>query len=578
MAESTSPTERVPNAGELAEAENLSEFWRVNVSHLEATELANLLRALRKVAGTLGRNVGEVIYAGMSAPPGAIVIDPEFVLGRYPVSPWKVDHLVGLVAHEALHGTEWSDLVWSRARSARPDLDARQKVVLAKIIQVGEDIYVDSIIAHTVLGLYVRKAREAAMREMERGLAGLPPSVDALVYLWWLSAWGEEAALDDTGAYRDALAVLEDLTPALKSVRESGGGAAERCGRRLRIYLEAFENIRDIVSSWRILDPTVPALFLGAGTPPAPGAGAGGKTGAGQETVRTVEARIAEEAGNMTPLIRSVVDDPDQEILPIRIWDLNMPSLSVADERQAGRIRALIHRYSARRSLVSRGLAGGRLDRRRLYRAPMSGACFMDRQQVLEADWTICLLIDASGSMGRGPSWRLVETAVATMHSAFRGSGNRLQAWAYYESHGVCVLTGLIKGDELMSVSPMGETPSGQAIIAAAHLMPGDRKRRLMIHITDGAANAGCDVRYGIDFCRERGVQLITLGCGMEDRQVMLEQYGRTVQFIDHLSQLPVALEKLLKWTFQYGQRGKAAPPGSVERALRAELSRRDRP
>ena len=36
---------------------SLSEFWRKNTSNIEATELANLLRALRKVSGTLGRNV-----------------------------------------------------------------------------------------------------------------------------------------------------------------------------------------------------------------------------------------------------------------------------------------------------------------------------------------------------------------------------------------------------------------------------------------------------------------------------------------------------------------------------------------
>lgn len=122
----------------------LSEFWRVNNSQLEATELANLLRALRKVTGALGPNVGDVVYAGMTAMPGDIVIDPEFVMGRYPVSPHKVDYLVGVVAHEALHATEWSDLVWAKARQARPDLNAREKVILGKIIHVGEDIYVDS--------------------------------------------------------------------------------------------------------------------------------------------------------------------------------------------------------------------------------------------------------------------------------------------------------------------------------------------------------------------------------------------------------------------------------------------------
>ncbi len=570
----TCPIEPGNAAGGAGGAPALSEFWRVNTSQLEATELANLLRALRKVAGAVGPNTGEVVYAGMTASPGDIVLDPEFIIGRYPVSPWKVDYLVGLVAHEALHRREWSDLVWRRAGESGPDLNAREKVVLSKIIHVGEDIYVDSILEGSILGLYNRKARAAAMREMARVLEDAAVSVDGLAYLWWLSAWGEEETCARCEEYREVLEVLKGSTPRLKAMVDEGAGVVERCEKRLAVYLEALEGVREKVSDWKIIDPRVPGVFL-VGAPAGVKAerrGEGrGESAVGPDALREVETKLAEEAGDITPLIRSVVDDPEQEVLPTLIWDLNMPALSVADERQAGRIEAIIYRYSDRKVMISRGLTSGRLDRRRLYRAPVNGACFMEKQKVLEPSWGICLLIDASGSMGRGSSWRLVETAVATMHGALRGSGNRLQAWAYYESHGVCVLTSLIKGKELMSASPMGETPSGQAIIAAAHLMPGDRKRRLMIHVTDGASNAGCDVRYGMDFCRERGIQLITLGCGMEDRQVMLEQYGRSVQFIDHLSQLPAALEKLLKWAFLYGYRGKAGLPKGLERALNIE-------
>lgn len=573
MAGTTCPIETRRGAGGAGGKPALSEFWRVNTSQLEATELANLLRALRKVAGALGPNTGDVVYAGMTASPGDIILDPEYVMGRYPVSPQKVDYLVGLVAHEALHRREWSELVWRRAREAASALDAREKVILSKIVHVGEDIYVDSICERSVLGLYNRRARAVAMREAERVLGEPFLSVDGLVCLWWLSAWGEEGKYAGAEGYRVALEALKGLTPCLREIIDEGGGVVGRCERRLAAYLEALERIREKVRAWRIIDPRVPGVFLGGAS-----AEAKVKSEVGvkdQEALQEVEAELAEESGDITHIVRSVVEDPRQKILPTFIWDLNMPALSVVDERQAGRIEAIIYGYSDRKTMLSRGLTSGRLDRRRLYRAPINGACFMEKQKVLEPSWSICLLIDASGSMGRGPSWRLVETAVATMHSAFKGSGNRLQAWAYYESHGVCVLTSLIKGKELMSVSPMGETPSGQALIAAAHLMPGNRKRRLMIHITDGACNAGCDVRYGMDYCSEHGIHLITLGCGLEDRQVMLEQYGRSVQFIDHLSQLPAALEKLLKWAFQYGYRGKAGLPRGLERAQNVELVKR---
>ncbi|NPV58771.1 MAG: hypothetical protein HPY75_03790 [Actinobacteria bacterium] len=45
---------------------------------------------------------------------------------------------------------------------------------------------------------------------------------------------------------------------------------------------------------------------------------------------------------------------------------------------------------------------------------------------------------------------------------------------------------------------------------------------------------------------------------------------------IDHLSQLSAALEKLLKWTLQYGHRGKARLPRGLERALNLEQVKRD--
>jgi hypothetical protein len=568
MAGSTSPTERSPNAGEIAEAESLSDFWRVNVSHLEATELANLLRALRKVAGSLGRNVGDVIYAGMSMSPGAIVIDPEPILGRYPVNPRQVDHLVGVVVHEALHRTEWSDLVWQGVKHVRPDLSPRQKVILSKIIQVGEDIYVDSISERSILGLYTRKARRMAMRMMELGLRGGEVSVDKLLHLWWSGAWGREISEADFICYGDALAVLEGITPELRAVMDSGKGVVERCDLRREIYMRALEGIKDTVASWKIVDKMVPWSLLSDKPLSEERAGAGKGTRLDPTTFMEIEAKMAESSGDLTSVIRSVVDDPEQEILPTRIWNFYMPALSVVDRHQATRLKTIMQCYADRKVLISRGLSSGKVDRKRLYRAPINGACFLDKQKIPDASWSICLLIDASGSMGRGNSWRLVESTVATLHEALRGSTTRLQVWAYYESHHVCVLTSLLRGNELMSVSPTGETPSGQALIAAAYMLPRDRKRKMIIHITDGASNAGCDVRYGIDYCDKQNIRLITLGCGLEDRQVMLEQYGRSVQFIDHISQLPSALEKLLKWAFVYGFRGKPGLPRGLEKVL----------
>jgi hypothetical protein len=524
---------------------SLSEFWRKNTSHIEAAELANLLRALRKVSGTLGQNVGDIVYAGMSKSPGdSIVLDPEFVIGEYPVSPWKVDYLVGLVVHEALHKTEWSDLVWTEVEKANPGMKIRDKVILSKIVRIGEDIYVDSISERSILGLYNRRARKAAMDAMRSSLDPEAVSVDELVYLWWLSAWEEDLGDADIETYQEALNGLKAVVPELRAVIDSKKGVIDRCNLRRDIYLKAWESVRGLIGSWRIIDKVVSWGFLGEEVDSvSKKSSSGEKITLSPATKLEIEAKMAASSGNI-------------------------PARGVVDQRQVGRLKAIIQSYADRKVLISRGLTSGKVDRKRLYRAPITGACFLDKQKLPDVSWSISLLIDASGSMSRGQSWRLVESAVATLHKAFRGSNNRLQVWAYFESHGICMITNLIKGNELMSIAPGGQTPSGQAIIAAAYLLPRDRKRKLMIHVTDGASNCGCDVEYGIDYCRQQGIKLVTLGCGLEDQQVMLEQYGRTVQFLDHFGQLPSAVEKLLKWAFLYGIKDKPKIAKDIGKSL----------
>ena len=83
--------------------------------------------------------------------------------------------------------------------------------------------------------------------------------------------------------------------------------------------------------------------------------------------------------------------------------------------------------------------------------------------------------------------------------------------------------------------------------------MPKERRRKILIHVTDGESNFGCDVQHGIDYCQKNKIHLVTLGCGYKDRKAMERQYGKTIQFLDHFGQLPRAMERLFKWTFLYG-------------------------
>jgi len=259
-------------------------------------------------------------------------------------------------------------------------------------------------------------------------------------------------------------------------------------------------------------------------------------------------------SSDITPIIRQVVGCDDVDIAPTSRWDFNIPAHPVIDRKLVSRVSSIFSNYAERKKVVSRGLVSGKLDGHRLYRAPITGRCFQFIDMIPDPAWTVTLLLDASGSM-RGSKWRMVENTVGNLHAALSNSSNSLQAYAYFEIDGVCMLSSLIQGRRLLSVPPGGRTASGQAIIAAAYLMSRRRQRNLLIHVTDGESNFGCDVRYGIDYCREQNIHLVTLGCGYKDRAAMLAQYGKAIQFIDHFGQLPHAIENLLKWTFIYGKK-----------------------
>ncbi|MDO8784818.1 MAG: vWA domain-containing protein, partial [Syntrophales bacterium] len=376
-------------------------------------------------------------------------------------------------------------------------------------------------------------------------------TVEELIYLWWVGVWREFDETEIPPVYRGPLAILRDLAGRLKEVCQQKKSVTDRCAERSRLYLGAWENIRDIIGSWQIMDrsllwcaPTEDAEACSVKSPPK-------KTALSTGEAQEIETKLAYDSTDITPIIRSIVG-PDVDVVPTSRWDFNMPAHPVVDHHLAARLRLIFENYSDREVLKSRGLLGGKVDRRKLYRAPLNGRCFFEKQSLVKMDWNICLLMDASGSM-LGSKWKMVENVVGTIHRAFRSFRNRLQAYAYFEVEGVCLISKLTKGNNLLSIPPAGKTATGQAVIAAAYFMPRKGSRSFIIHVTDGESNLGCDVHYGIDYCKRRNIHLVTLGCGYKNREAMLKQYGKAIQFLDHFDQLPSAMEKLLRWIVIYG-------------------------
>ena len=538
--------------------QGISSYWRKNTSSAEATELANVLRALRKVAGHLGDNVGRIEYVGMSHGDAAsIVLEPTPIMGEYPVPSSKVDFLVGLVTHEALHKIQWSDRVWKFLEPAFAQTEPLPLILFQKIVFFGEDNFVDFIADQMVFGQYTRKVRQGDFAEIQRKLPKDVRSVDALMYSWWVSTWEQPPAAMDP-AYQPPLRRLLALNDELKALGRGSLGILRRCEERARLYEETWRDLKGQVADWKILDKRL--YWYRSGEAPKPKAEAGERPKKGpagplhQGLIDEIETKLAANSVDITPIIRSVVGYDIENVAPMSRWDYNFPAHPLIDRRLVSRLRAIFQIYAARNKVRSRGLTFGKLDRRRLYRAPVTGRCFEAIDFIPDLDWNVTLLMDASGSM-RGTKWHMVENAVANLHKALQGYRNRLQAYAYFESDGICMFSSLIKGRHLLSIPPNGQTASGQALIAAAYFMPKGRKRNVLIHVTDGESNFGVDVQAGIDYCRKQNIYLVTLGCGSKDRAAMEQQYGRTIQFLNHFGQLPQAIERLLRWTFLYGSK-----------------------
>lgn len=546
--------------------EGLSEYWRRNTSPREAMEMAKVLRALRKVAGHLGPNAGTVEYAGMSRGGAAsILIDPSWVMGRYPVPPPKMDLLAGIVIHEALHRKEWSERVWKLLESDFSCMKPRDVLAFQKLISAGEDIYVDSTAEGSVFGLYLAKARRKAVEDSLAAVGREWASLDALMAVWTARTWGmktepgfpEQAFCSSNGKTCNILEALEGITERLKEIRRIEGVLC-RCEARAEVFRKSWQELAEIIRGLTLLD----ARLLWS--PDFPERSTVSQSHAGahcparidelpRRLVHEIEHHLATGSTDITPLIYSVAGRDHDEVVPTSRWDFPLPAHPVVDQAMVRRLRMIFSAYSRREATWSRGLEGGKVDGRRLYRAATDGRCFKEREIRPALSWDVTLLVDASGSM-RGVKWKIVENTTASLHRALAGCGGRFQAYAYFEADGVCMISSLMRNGRLSSTIPAGRTASGQALIAAALMMPASGKRKLLIHITDGESNLGLEAKYGIECCAERDIPLITLGCGCRDREAMKKQYGCGIEFLEGFRQLPGTLESLFRRVFLYGR------------------------
>jgi hypothetical protein len=548
-------------------------YWRKNRSHHEATELASVLSAMRKVAGLIGDNTKPVYWDGMPcSEKSAIILNSEGVRGTYPVSYRTIDLLVGQVVYESFLGVEWSDWVVNQVKT-RAALSAQTEPYLQPILAVAEEIYLDALVRQKVWSFYLSKYLKAIASQKDRRDLLLPPVPESAAGLWRQVVFLQTKVKIFHHYYEDIMAILMEHAPIVREIADIPS-LGERRSRRTELYSDMWTNIQRVILAWETFEPPPNAVSLkDESGPKAPTSEAGDdrkndpNLKEGAPAPETMHTELAEEISSildegkmdMTQLILAVVENPKSEAMNT-LFSRGVAECRVAiDKEQVNRLRKIFEKQQSmiRRSgkkRARRGLEEGKLDVRRLYRVPYSEKIFKRKENIhSDHSWNITIVADASASMGRRVgstnSWTMAEQTFASLAEAAKRFSNHLEVYSYYEQSGQCHVVKLFKGNKLYTVYPAGQTPSGQAILAAAMLMAKNRTKRLIIHITDGAANCGLCVADATDYCLKNNIELITIGCGHNEqtREILKEQYPHSLYLMRDLQGLPAGLERLFR-------------------------------
>ncbi len=534
-----------------------SDYWRVTSAAVEVHELAGILRSLSTVAGHIGMNVGRITWAGdisLETDRESIVLQPDFIIGDYPVPAGKMDVLVGVCVHEALRQSEWSSFAWKEMMKKNPSFDKRsnfmKKDILWKLFGAGENIYLDQCVAGNILNDYTRHARKilvlGLLRDPKRN-----PTAWHLFDLWEQTFLDGVTYPDVNPLYQEPLNYLTENSKKLVEIAaDKTRSVTGRCKSRAAVYLEMFAAIEPMIKSWE-RDPVsffeygkteirkkkkkkqkeVKSLVLHAISP---------------DLWEDIDLELSRGSKDLTPLIKKVCNN-DPGVIRTTMSNFTIPANASTDRQLVGRLKNIFQYYAQRVKKINRGLESGKIDRRRLYRALIDRRCFKIEQMLPEFAWNFSVVVDASMSMA-GFKWKVVESTMSSLRKSLEGYQNNLKIYGYFEWDGVCLVSELLRDNTLYSIAPTGRTPSGQAIIAAALFMPRKTKqRKFILHITDGESNAGADVEYALDYCRQENIEIITLGCSYKNKDNLIKQYGKQLQFLDSIDELPRAIERLFQ-------------------------------
>lgn len=550
-----------------------SRYWRRNLSRHEATEFALGLRALRKVAGHLGPNVKPVFWDGMvEENESVIIVKTDDVKGLYPIPPRSFDILIGQVVREGLASIEWTELVRDRVKKEIPKQSLEIGSFLENFVEAAEDIYIYQLTGDRIWSKYLFNFyHQHLYRDLRDPV--LPPSGPSLANIWRRTVIMGDVPDGLHFYYDDPLDILIQSTEEIKNITRLPSLRSRREGR-ISLYQEIWAALKAVISEWEIFEWAEDAIGIPDRDAP-PGdldedldeSEAGdeeedqeGNVGLDQELVAEINAILEDEKSDLAQRVAVAISEPEARSMQVEFKRGQALVNVKADPALVKRLKrifreqeALIRKYRRRR--VRRGLHEGKIDPRRLHRVPLDGRVFKNREDP-SSDylWQICLVADASASMtgksGTNIPWQTAEKTFVALAEASKGFKNRLDIFAYNAEQSVCNLVQLYHGGDLFTVVPIGRTPSGQAIMAAALSLKKKYKRSMIIHITDGASNCGLPLSDAVDYCLNNKIDVFTIGCdcNQQTRDFLREAFPlERLYFMKNIDYLAEGIERLFK-------------------------------
>ncbi|WP_236609951.1 MULTISPECIES: vWA domain-containing protein [Desulfotignum] len=525
---------------------------------METLELAKLLVSLRKVVSHVGRNAGTVSWKDTIE--SEIIIDPNPVLGKYPVPASETDKLVGQAIHLAYKNIEMSDYALKLAKS-RLNLSFRYMYKFELYFKTCESVYFDNLSNQTILSVYTEKSRKKKIQDA-LDVTSHPPSLAELFAIWWdIAAQRREARYleeyTDTSArrlmgqsslekfYKKPIRILNNMVPALIQECPKINGVSERCDFRSKLYLSTWEELFAYIKFWPIDNSDV---FLQARKQEAQ------HLKGIKKSLTLPELIFSEKLGKVVKKEISPIKDIlkeqmiDSSAVAVEENHIVLPADNYVNKKLLQDLASVFKAVAVRENIYNRGLTSGSIDRRRLYRAHTSGTIFNIKKNEFNLLNDITLIIDATGSMAATNKWEHTQEIFQTLFLAIEKFNKKASLFAYNEVRDRCLLTELYKKGKFYTIQPHGKTASGEILKTLVQRIKSKNKKPIFIHITDGASNWGCPVQEAINLCKENRVLLLTIGvnCSEENQTLLKSEYGKLVQFAKTADQLPGLLRNLL--------------------------------